>query len=230
MYRSFLVIAVLMLVGLSGCASRVSTKVMSTPISESRAQLVNDGQTTKTDILTMFGNPNGFIQGTTSQQGLVAQSEYMNQKQNVMHYKDCVIKSSGKRGFLGLTGSSGSARLICKVFTALLNKKDIVIAHAFIEDNQITKEKLSEIVPNKSSRKEIIRQLGGPSSITINGSNEIYMYKDCITNSQHGGIFSMFRGKELVNSGQSCQQTSIVVNKKTGVVKKVSYFPYPNSK
>jgi hypothetical protein len=203
-------------------------KAMSAPISESRAQLVKDGQTTKTDILTMFGNPNGYIQGTTSQQGIDAQAAYLKQIQNVMHYKDCDLISSSKVGFMGLT-SSGSGRVICKVFTALLNKKDIVIAHAFIEDNQITKDKLTGIIPKNSSRNVIIRLLGGPSSITINGSDEIYMYEDCITNSQTGGVFSMFRGKELMKSDKNCQQTSIILNGNSGIVKKVSYFPYQNS-
>jgi outer membrane protein assembly factor BamE (lipoprotein component of BamABCDE complex) len=202
-------------------------KAMSAPISESRAQLVKDGQTTKTDILTMFGNPNGYIQGTTSQQGIDAQAAYLQQIQNVMHYKDCDLISSSKVWFMG--AGSGSGRVICKVFTALLNKKDIVIAHAFIEDNQITKDKLSGIIPKKSSRKEVIRLLGGPSTITINSSDEIYMYEDCISNTQTGGVFSMFRGKELMKSDNNCQQTSIVLNGNSGIVKKVSYFPYQNS-
>ena len=61
-----------------------------------------------------------------------------------------------------------------------------------------------------------------------NGKNEIYMYKDCIAKSQQGGMFSMFSGKEQMNTENNCQQTSIVLNKRTGIVKKVSYFPYPN--
>jgi hypothetical protein len=217
---------------INGCTHSMSIKAMSAPISESRAQLVIDGKTTKTDILTMFGNPNGFIQGMQGQQGYDARSAYLNQNQsqNIMHYKDCIIKSNSKVGFMGFASSSGTGRFICNVFTALLNNKDIVVAHSYIEDNQITNDKLSAIIPHKSTRKNVIQQLGGPSSITITKNDEIYIYKDCLTQSQQRGMLGMFRGKELMSTNENCQQTSIVLNKKTGTVNKVSFYPYLESK
>jgi outer membrane protein assembly factor BamE (lipoprotein component of BamABCDE complex) len=229
MYVQFKIIFLSLLALLSGCTAQVAMKSMTAPISESRTQLVKDGQTTKTDILTMFGSPNGFIQGVTGQQGFIPQSSHLNTKQNIMHYKDCVIKGSGSGGFLGFSSKSGAARHKCKVFTALLNEQDVVVAHAFIEDNQVTAEKLSVIKPNKTSRKDVIRQLGGPSVVTTNNNDEIYLYKDCIHKGKSSGLFSMLKGNNITSTDESCQQASIVINIKTGVVKKVDFYPYLES-
>ena len=64
--------------------------------------------------------------------------------------------------------------------------------------------------------------------MTKNGNDEIYMYEDCMTNTKRRGLFSF--GGNALSSDLNCQQTSIVLNEKTGIVKKVNYFPYLDSK
>jgi hypothetical protein len=212
----------------SGCSFRGSTttKVISAPISKDRSQLVVDGETTKTDIITMFGMPNGFIEGMVSYRTYATNpsQEQIYRESNILHYKDCVIVSSSSgKGFGGFYSSGSSARMKCKVFTALLDKKDTVIAHTYLEDNTVTEEVLTEIIKNKSTKKDVVRLLGGPTSITTNGNEEIYIYKDCITTTQVRGPF----GPMNMSSDQNCQISSIVMNKKSGVVKKVNLYPNP---
>jgi outer membrane protein assembly factor BamE (lipoprotein component of BamABCDE complex) len=123
----------------------------------------------------------------------------------------------------GLVFGTGKYREKCSVFTALLNKNNIVIGHVYISDNLITKEKLKNITVKKSTRKDVIQILGGPSSISEDGNSEIYSYRNCVTTTKTSG-FAVKR-----YSNKDCQQASIVFKKDKNIVQKVSFFPFLNT-
>jgi outer membrane protein assembly factor BamE (lipoprotein component of BamABCDE complex) len=200
----------------AGCISH-EIKSATAPISLSRSELVVDGETTKTDIIAMFGEPNGFLPSADSPG--VYNPNYIlgNYHSNLLHYKDCVTGETFK---FGLVFGTGKYREKCSVFTALLNKNNIVIGHAYIADNLVTKEKLENITAKKSTRKDVIQTLGGPSSITEDGNSEIYSYRNCVTTTKTSG-FAIKR-----HSNKDCQLASIVFNKDKDIVQKVSYFPF----
>lgn len=203
---------------LAACNS-IEVKSATAPISKSRSNLVIDGKTTKTEIIAMFGQPNGFLPSADNTGGYSPQMMMGNMHSNLMHYKDCTMTEKSRIRIFSAGGSK--LREICSVFTALLNKQDIVIAHTYLEDNFITKEKLDSINEKKSSRKDVIRNLGGPSSISTNGNDEIYIYRDCITKSKVVGFWAR---RNTID--KNCQQTSIIFRKGKNRVRKITFLPF----
>lgn len=207
----------------TGCVT-TEIKTATAPISQSRANMVVDGTTTKLDIISMFGSPNGssgfgagmpmgMPQQAIMQGGSLGNSE-------LMSYKDCVTSSIASAQVLSFE-NKGRGRETCKVFTALLDKNDVVIAHKYTNDNFITKEKILPIVAGKSTKKDVIKTLAGPTKVTQIKDKTLYLYKTCITKSKAGGFFNY-----NISSDQDCQQATIVIDKKTNIVSKVNFLPF----
>lgn len=215
-----------------GCSS-ASFQTTTANISAEAAGQVIDGSTTKTDIITMFGEPNGFMPTAGSgsvdmmrmtKVNLGASSPY----DRVMHYKNCIMKSSAQ--ISGVFSVGAGMLEVCDTFTALLNSRDVVIAHSYIENNVINPDKLKTIKNNQSTRKDVIRTLGGPTNIVPSGNKEIYMYKNCVSKSSLNNIgipiIGGLMGREAHTSRKNCQQASIVMNKSNGRVIKTNFIPF----
>ncbi|MES9970762.1 MAG: hypothetical protein ABW092_12080 [Candidatus Thiodiazotropha sp.] len=92
-----------------------------------------------------------------------------------------------------------------------------------MDDNFITRERLGAIKEKESYRKDVIKTLGGPSSISTNGNDEIYSYRNCITKSI-GKVVGFFSKKNTIE--KDCQQTSIIFQKSKDLVQKVTFLPF----
>lgn len=217
---------------LAGCAS-ASYQTATANISAEAAAQVVDGSTTKTEIFSLFGEPNGFnptMGGGTqdmmrmSKMSLSDDSPY----DKIMHYKNCIMTASAK--IMGpFSVGSGTAE-VCDTFTALVNEQDIVVAHSYVENNVLKPENVAKIQQNTSYRKDVIRALGGPNSIVIQKDKELYIYKNCITksnmNSWGGTGLGMALGKEAQTNRSNCQQASIIMDKSSGKVLKTNFIPF----
>ena len=146
-----------------------------------------------------------------------------NSRSEIMSYRDCTSYSVGGSQLLSFQ-AKGQARETCKVFSALLNKNDVVIAHKYTNDNFITKNKLSSIVVNQSTKKDVIRALAGPTSVTPVGDKNLYLYKTCVTKSKVGGFFTY-----NISRNEDCQQATIVIDKNTNIVSKVNFTPFASA-
>jgi hypothetical protein len=213
-----------------GCASH-QMQTAAAPISAAAANRVVDGKTTRFDVIAMFGEPNGYSLmgnaiGMMPMQSSM-QMERMMQKQfgnsdetnHLMHYKDCVLTTKASVNII-LPVGKGSSVEVCKVFTALLDDNDVVVAHVYLDNNIVTKKHIGRIKPNVSSRKDVIQALGGPTSINRSGNREIYLYRNCI-GKMGVSSFGMYNQKNL----QSCQQAGIAFDS-SGTVTQVSFIPW----
>ncbi|MES9970761.1 MAG: hypothetical protein ABW092_12075 [Candidatus Thiodiazotropha sp.] len=82
---------------IAACSS-YEIKSATAPISESRSNLVIDGKTTKTEIIAMFGEPNGFLPSADNTGGYGSQLMLGNYHSNLLHYKDCTMREKSKIG------------------------------------------------------------------------------------------------------------------------------------
>ena len=212
---------------ITGCTT-MEYKTATAPISQSRADMVVDGTTTRIDLISMFGNPNG-SSSMNMVNNMMANVQVLNgsnknSRPEIMSYRDCTSSSVGSSQLFSFQ-AKGQARETCKVFSALLNKNDVVIAHKYINDNFITKNKLSSIAANQSTKKDVIRALAGPTSITPVGDKSLYLYKTCITKSKVGGFFTPYN----ISRNEDCQQATIVIDKNTNIVSKVNFIPFASA-
>jgi outer membrane protein assembly factor BamE (lipoprotein component of BamABCDE complex) len=208
---------------LTGC-NTMAYKTATAPISQARADRVVDGQTTRLDIISMFGNPNG-SSAMNMASSMMANVRVVNapntpNHSELMSYRDCTSSAIGSSQLLSFQ-AKGQGREVCKVFTALLDQNDVVIAHKYTDDNFITQDKLASITPNRSTKKDVIRTLAGPTSVTPVGDKTLYLYKTCVTKTKVGGFMTF-----NMNRDQDCQQATIVIDKKTNVVSKVNFIPF----
>lgn len=217
---------------LLGCTS-ASYQTATANISAEAASQVVDGVTTKTEIFSMFGEPNGFNPtaggGTAgmmrmSKMSLSDDSPY----DKIMHYKNCIMKANAN-----ITGpfSVGSGTMeVCETFTVLLNEQEVVIAHKFLDSNILNPEKLKTIQQGVSNRKDVILALGGPNSLVQNKDKEIYLYKNCTTKSSMNNIgipiIGGMMGREAQTNRSNCQQASIIMDKASGKVLKTNFIPF----
>ncbi len=213
-----------------GCAS-VSTQTATAPISADVAKQIVDGQTTRFDLISLLGEPNGYSFGMeavgmvpvqTSQQMnrlMKAQLGDDESTRRLMHYKNCVVKAKASLNII-LPIAHGSRVEVCKILTALLDDNDVVIAHVYMDNNIITKEKIAKIKPKVSTRKDVILALGGPTSVTRSKNGEIYLYRNCL-GSMGASNFVMYKQENL----QSCQQAGVAFDA-NGVVQRVNFIPW----
>ena len=224
------IILALITAALGGCAS-YSMQTASAPISASRASHIVDGQSTRIDVISLFGNPNGFNPSIgVGAVGAITMPQQYGQDapktDNILHYKDCITTTTSKAGLIA--GSffipRSSMVEVCKVFTALLDEHDTVVAHVYLENNLVTKEKLARIKEGVSN-KQVIRTLGGPSSILPSSDNQIYIYKTCISKAAKR---SWNPYQYDMKNRQSCQQATIVMDKNSMVIK-VNFIPWDDT-
>lgn len=217
---------------LAGCASS-SFQTATANISAEAASQVVDGVTTKTEIFTLFGEPNGFnpTMGGGTQDMMRVSKMSLNDDSpydKVMHYKNCIMTASAK--ILGPFSVGSGTVEVCDTFTALVNEQDIVVAHSYVENNVLKPENVAKIQKNLSYRKDVIRALGGPGSIITQKDKELYIYKNCITksnmNTWGGTGLGMALGKEAQTNRSNCQQASIVMDKASGKVLKTNFIPF----
>lgn len=217
---------------LAGCAS-ASYQTATANISAEAASQVVDGVTTKTEIFSLFGEPNGFNPtaggGTAdmmrmSKMSLSDDSPY----DKVMHYKNCIMKANAN--ITGLFSVGSGTMEICETFTALLNDQDIVIAHKFLESNLLNPEKLKTIQQGVSDKSDVVLTLGGPTSLLQDKDKEIFLYKNCTTKSSLNNvgipIIGGMMGREAQTNRSNCQQASIVMDKASGRVLKTNFIPF----
>jgi len=215
-----------------GCAS-YQMQTASAPISAAAASRIVDGKTTRFDLIAMFGEPNGYsITGaygaipmqTSMQMNRMMKKQFGDtvEDHRLMHYKDCVMTSKASANII-LPIAKGSNIEVCKVFTALLNDQDTVIAHVYLDNNIVTKERVKKIKPGVSTRRDVIRALGGPTSISGSGKQEIYLYRNCIGKTGVSS-FGMYDQKNL----RSCQQAGVAFDE-SGTVTRVNFIPWDKS-
>lgn len=217
---------------LFGCATASFQTAIANISPEVSSQVV-DGATTKTEILALFGEPNGFNPtmggGAT---GMMQMSKMAldddNPYDRVMHYKNCIMKA--KSHISGPFSIGSGAMEVCDTFTALLNKQDIVIAHAYLENNLLDKEKLDSLQVGIADRKNVIRKLGGPTSIISQKGKELFIYKNCTRNNSVNNIgipiIGGMMGREAQTNRSNCQQASIVMDKSSGKILKTNFIPF----
>ncbi len=217
---------------LLGCAS-ASYQTATANISAESASQVVDGVTTKTEVLALFGEPNGFnptMGGGTPDMMQMSKLTLSddNPYEKIMHYKNCIMKANSQ--VTGLFSVGSGTVEVCDTFTALLDKQDTVVAHAYIESNILKPEKLKQIQQGVSSRKDVIRLLGGPNSLLQEKGKELFIYKNCITKSSLNNVgipvIGGIMGREAQTNRSNCQQASIVMDAATGSVLKTNFIPF----
>ncbi len=213
-----------------GCAS-YSMQTATAPISAAVADQIVDGQTTRFDLISILGEPNGFSMGMGAVGMVPMQRSQQMQKlmkaqlgddestRHLMHYKNCVVTAKASVNII-LPIGHGSRLEVCKVLTALLDDNDVVIAHVYMDNNFVTKEKIAKIKPKLSTRKDVILTLGGPTSVSSSGDREIYLYRNCL-GSTGVSNFGMYKQENL----QSCQQAGVAFDG-NGVVQRVNFIPW----
>ncbi len=205
---------------LSGCFATASqnVKLTSADLSQDKAALIIDNQSTRADVLSLFGSPNGFTPGLNSG-GTTFTAESIKGPDYMLHYKDCEIGSKG-RG-VNLFTAAGTAVEKCSVFTAIVNKQDVVTSSAYHPDNLVTEQKISKLQPNKSTLKDVIKALGGPTQVIKSGKSVVYKYSNCErTNVISKNPFNFSQRQDV-----KCQKASVILNGNDFVVQKVNFFP-----
>lgn len=211
---SFLVLSAVVV--LSGCAKMsMDYKTSSAPISQVKANQVIEGKTTKTDLIAMFGVPNGI-----GQMGRV--QTVMQPNSNIISWSDCTVGSRGRDASWSVAKAVGQES--CKVLSVLLDDRGIVKASGYTNDYLITEAKAHSIKPNVSNKADVVRLLAGPTSITPSGSDDIWVYKNCRNEAKHTGSFMALNNR--FEQIQKCQQASFVIAKTSGVVTKVFFSPF----
>ena len=235
-----------LLLAVVSCASS-SYQSASAPISQDAASRVSDGVDTKTDVIAMFGSPNGFVPTAGTTFSIQNPVEIPG---DLLGYKDCVVKSAaeldGARTAAGvgaaaavtvLTGGIGliaapwlagsatknSTIEECQLFAALLNGDDIVIAHGYVGSNIFSAEQVAQIQEDKSSKSDVVRTMSLPTTVTHSGESEIYTYKNCFVSGGNQSSYTVHSAKRETH----CQQSSFVIDKSSGVVDRVTYIPFP---
>lgn len=225
---------------LHGCATH-SMQTATAVISKEKAAMIKDGETTKVDILAMFGEPNGFdmsFAGYGMGMGMGASRNMMRQfnrqmkddfddtgeREDLMHYKNCVTTSASKAGLLSgnFIIPRSSTTEVCQLFTALLDDNDVVIAHGYVDKNIISKELIDKLQPGDDKRK-VVRLLAGPTAIQHSGDKDIWTYKNCISVT---ALRAFVPFNQNMDTRTSCQQAGLVFNKATGKLTRIMYIPW----
>ncbi len=172
---------------LLGCTT-ASFQSTSANISAEAAQQIIDGSSSRTDILALFGEPNGFMPtangGAMSAMQLTKANAGGNGSyNNIMHYKNCIMKSSSK--ISGLFSFGYGVLEVCDTLTVLLDSQDTVIAYSYIDNNIVDADRINKIQQGVSNRIDVIRELGGPISIVPSKNKEIYLYKYCVSTNSY---------------------------------------------
>ncbi|HID44232.1 MAG TPA: hypothetical protein EYP34_00565 [Chromatiaceae bacterium] len=198
------------------------------PISAAASRVV-DGKTTRFDLISLFGEPNGYSMMGNAIGMIPMQSSMQMEKMmqlgegkdndRLMHYKDCIVTAKASVNII-LPIGKGSRVEVCKIFTALLDDNDVVVAHVYLDNDIVTKERIARIRPGISTRKDVILALGGPTSVSKSGDREIYLYRNCI-GKMGVSNFAMYDHKNL----QSCQQAGVAFDG-AGKVTKVNFIPW----
>lgn len=231
-----ILLLMLVILILSSCA-RSSRQTAFANISQSISDRVVDGVTTKVEVISILGKPNGSLPtgNNNSMAASYVDGGAADPFKHVLHYKNCILKSASQAKFI--TTEVGNIE-ICDTFSALLNDDDVVIAHAYFTGNIIDNERLKKLKLNVSDKKAVIRTLGGPSNIVASGDKEVYLYETCIDKTKDrsnnpipfGGIVDRLSGKEQRTSRRTCQQAGVVINQTTGKVLKTNFISFADLK
>ena len=211
------------ILSITACATNTSTyKTSSASISQARSNLIIDNESTRTDVLSIFGSPNGFTPSFSTAASTTYTSDSLTGPDYLMFYKDCEVGGSGQS--LGQISASSQAIETCSVFTAILDESDIVTYHVFIEDNLVTADKISLINQDTSNLRDVVQILGGPASILESGNSIIYSYANCVRTQsvRKTGFFSL---SSQINTDTDCQEASVVFDKQF-VVQKANFIPF----